>query len=87
MTVTAVPTARRSLAFIICAYLLIFVLTQNSAAALGGGSGFFLILFLVEYYIWKFRGDFLMPSDLRAVGTAVTVMGSYDYGLSPEALS
>lgn len=75
-----------TVAFIICAYLLIFVLTQNSAAALGGGSGFFLILFLVEYYIWKFRGDFLMPSDLRAVGTAVTVMGSYDYGLSPEAL-
>lgn len=72
--------------FIICAYLLIFLFTQNTAAALGAGSGFFLILFLVEYYIYKFRGDFLAPSDLRAVGTAASVMKNYNYELSPEAV-
>ncbi len=33
--------------FIVCAYLLIFLFTQNTAAGLGAGSGFFLILFLV----------------------------------------
>lgn len=75
-----------SVAFIICAFLLFFLFTQNSAAALGVGSVFFLMLFLVEYYIWKFRGDFLMPSDLGAVGTAVSVMKNYNYGLPPEAL-
>ncbi|MCM1191107.1 MAG: LTA synthase family protein [Butyrivibrio sp.] len=72
--------------FVICVYLLVFIFTQSSGAALGAGSGFFLILFLIEYYLWKFRGDFLLPSDLRAVGTAVTVMKNYDYGLSPEAI-
>ena len=75
-----------AVAFIICGYLVCFLCTQNSAAALGAGSGFFLALFLVEYYIWKFRGDFLMPSDLKAVGTALSVMDNYNYGLSPEAL-
>lgn len=75
-----------TVALIICVYLLVFLFTQNSSAALGGGSAFFLVLFLVEYYIWKFRGDFLLPSDLRAVGTAVSVMGNYHYDLSPEAV-
>lgn len=78
--------AQLTIAFIICVYLLIFLFTQSSAVALGAGSGFFLVLFLVEYYIWKFRGDFLMPCDLRAVGTAMSVMKNYNYGLSPEAL-
>lgn len=78
--------AELTVAFIICVYLLVFLFTQNSAAALGAGSGFFLVLFLVEYYIWKFRGDFLMPSDLKAAGTAISVMGNYKYGLSPEAV-
>ena len=75
-----------TVAFIICVFLLIFLFTQSSAAALGAGSGFFLILFLFEYYIWKFRGNFLMPSDLRAAGTAISVMRNYHYALSPEAV-
>ena len=75
-----------TVAFIIGAYLLVFLFTQNSAAALSAGSGFFLILFLIEYYVWKFRGDFVMPSDLSAVGTAASVMSHYDYSLSPEAI-
>lgn len=78
--------AELTVAFIIAVYLLVFLFTQSTAAALGAGSAFFLALFLVEYYIWKFRGDFLMPSDLGAAGTAMSVMGNYDYGLSPEAL-
>lgn len=78
--------AQLTIAFIICVYLMVFLFTQSSAAALGAGNVFFLALFLVEYYIWKFRGDFLMPSDLGAVGTAMSVMKSYNYGLSPEAL-
>lgn len=73
-------------AFIICLYLLVFLLTQSSAIALGAGNSLLLVLFLVEYYIWKFRGDFLMPSDFGAAGTAMTVMGNYRYNLSPEAL-
>ena len=75
-----------TIAFILCVWLLFFIFTQSSAVALGVGSGFFLIVFLTEYYIWKFRGDFLMPSDLKAAGTAMSVMDNYDYTLSPEAL-
>lgn len=75
-----------TIAFIICVYLLVFLFTQSSAIALGAGSGFFLVLFLLEYYLWKFRGDFLMPNDLGAAGTAITIMKNYDYGLSPEAM-
>lgn len=78
--------AELTAAFVICGYLLAFLLTQSTAIALGAGSGFFLLLFLAEYYLWKFRGDFLMPSDLRAAGTAMTVARNYDYRLSPEAL-
>ena len=33
--------AELTVVFIICAYLLVFLFTQNSAAALGAGSGFF----------------------------------------------
>lgn len=72
--------------FIICVYLLVFLFTQHSGVALAAGSGFFLILFLVEYYIGQFRGDFLMPYDLGAIGTAASIMSHYDYKLSPEAL-
>lgn len=86
MSLMADGAAELTAAFIICVYLLAFVLTQNSAAALGAGNGFFLILFLLEYYIWKFRGDFLLPSDLKAVATAVSVMKNYNYALSEEAL-
>jgi len=75
-----------TVAFIICVYLVVFLFTQNSAVALGAGNGFFLVLFFTEYYIWKFRGDFLTPSDLRAAGTAMSVMRNYHYDLSPEAL-
>lgn len=78
--------AELTAAFIICTFLLIFLFTQNTAAALGAGSGFFLILFLVEYYIWKFRGDFLKPGDISAASTALSVMKGFEYNLSPEAL-
>lgn len=79
-------TAEVTAVFIICAYLLVFLFTQNTAVSLGAGSGFFLVLFLVEYYIYKFRGDILLPGDLRAIGTAASVMGNYRYDLSPEAV-
>jgi len=75
-----------TVAFIICVYLAVFLFTQSAGAALGAGNGFLLALFLVEYYLWKFRGNFLTPSDLGAAGTAMSVMGNYQYELSPEAL-
>ena len=78
--------AELTAALIVCVCLLIFLFTQHFEAALGGGSAFFLIVFLLEYYIRKFRGDFLMPNDLGAAGTAFTIMGNYRYDLSPEAL-
>lgn len=78
--------AELTVAFIICVYLLLFLLTQSSGVALAAGNVFFLVLFLVEYYLWQFRGDFLMPCDLKAAGTAMSVMRNYNYGLSPEAL-
>ncbi len=78
--------AKLTVAFILCVYLLVFLFTQSSAAALGAGSGFFLVLFLVEYYIGKFRGDFLVPSELEKAGRAVSAMGNGAYGLSPEAV-
>lgn len=72
--------------FMICIYLAVFLFTQNTSLALGLGNGFFLVLFLVEYYLWKFRGNFLMPNDLGAAGTAMSVMGNYQYDLSSEAV-
>lgn len=75
-----------SVTMIICVYFAFFLVTQRSNWGLGGGSLFLLILFLVEYYVVKFRGDVLRPSDLGAVKTAVSVLGSYDFSLSPEAV-
>ncbi len=75
-----------TIAFIICVYLFFFIISQRSSVALGAGNIFLLIFFLVEFYIDKFRGDLLRPSDFGAVGTAMTVIDNYEFSLTPEAL-
>jgi phosphoglycerol transferase MdoB-like AlkP superfamily enzyme len=75
-----------TIAFIICVYLFFFLFSQRSSIALGAGNIFLLFFFLVEFYIDKFRGDLLRPSDFKAVGTAMTVIGNYNFSLTSEAL-
>ncbi len=73
-----------SIWMIICVYLLLFLVTQRVHLALGIGNIIFIILFLVEYYVCRFRGMALTPSDILAARTAAMVMQSYDYSIYGE---
>lgn len=75
-----------SVLLIICVYLLCFIITLRTDLALGIGNIVLIFVFLTEYYVIKFRGDMVRPSDISAVSTAMSVMKGYDYSVSAEAV-
>lgn len=40
-----------------------------------------LVLAIINYYIVRFRGNELTLADFKAIGTALTVAGQYDYSI------
>ena len=65
-------------------YLILFIVTQRVHLALGVGNILLTVLFLVEYFVHQFRGNMLTPNDISAVGTALTVIDSYQFTISAE---
>lgn len=70
---------------LLCIYFLLFLICQRTEIALTAGNVVILLLFLTEYFVFLFRGDILYPNDLQAAGTALTVIGHYEFRLSSEA--
>ena len=42
-------------------------------------AGFFMILGIAEFYVYRFRDSFLTPIDLFSFGTAMNVASNYDF--------
>ena len=61
----------------ILVYLFILVLSLNLKLSLIVGSILILTLSTVNYYVYTFRGNELIPSDLFAIGTAMNVIQQY----------
>ncbi|MBO7675609.1 MAG: LTA synthase family protein [Atopobiaceae bacterium] len=50
------------------------------------GLGSLAVLGAIQHYVLEFRGTSILPSDLFAAGTAMSVSGGYTYGLSDGML-
>lgn len=62
----------------------LLLLFQRTGLAFAAGSIFLLLLMLVNYYCRLFRGSGLSFTDLRAVGTAMSVLGNYRLTMNGE---
>ena len=76
-----VPADKTLLGILICAVILLFflLLTAHPLAGIGIGMVLIMLLATLNFYVFKFRGMELMPSDLLSFTTATTVVGDYDF--------
>lgn len=76
-----VPLGKSLLGILICAIILLFFLLLTARPFAGICMGMVLIMLLatLNYYVFKFRGMELMPSDLFSFTTATNVMEDYDF--------
>ncbi len=63
-------------------YFLLFFLTRRSRTAVIGGSLFFLIVGLINYFVVDFRSSPLVPWDIFSLRTAASVAGNYEYHIT-----
>lgn len=66
---------------IFAVFLLIF---QRTSLAFGFGGVFLMVAFIVNYYVYQFRGSILRLDDILATRTAVSVLGNYTLAMDPE---
>lgn len=69
---------------ILLVYSVLLLLFQRTGVALAVGSFFLLLLMLINNYVIMFRGSNLSPTDLTAVGTAMSVIGNYRLTMNSE---
>lgn len=69
---------------ILMVFMILFFLFQKMHLALGTGSVLILIISLVNFYVYSFRGNGLNYSDIFAVRTAMTVAGNYRLFMNAE---
>lgn len=60
-------------------FFLIYTVTLKTKVSLIAGSLLLLILSTANYYTFAFRGNEMVPSDILAVGTAMSVAGNYTF--------
>lgn len=61
--------------------MILFFTLVNANAAVGAALGMALLMLLVtaDYYVYTFRGTELLPTDVLAARTALSVAGEYNY--------
>lgn len=69
---------------ILMIFVILFFLFQRAQYAFGIGGILILLASLINFYVYSFRGDGLNYSDIRAVGTAMTVVGNYHFFMNAE---
>lgn len=65
-------------------YLILFGITGTSRLSVPLASVFFYVFSLADTFVELYRGMPIMPSDILATGTVLTVVGQYDLTLKPE---
>lgn len=58
-------------------YLLVQIFTNNSGLTCIIAHSFFLLLGFINYFVYMFRGNEFSFSDLRSIGTGLSVAGNY----------
>lgn len=69
---------------ILLVFSVLLLLFQRTGVALAAGSFLLLLFMLIDNYVILFRGSSLSPTDLTAVGTAMSVMGNYRLTMNSE---
>lgn len=67
-------------------YLLIYFMTLKCRLSVIMGSAMGMILTTVNYFVYKFRGNELMPADFTSLKTAINVAEHYDFTIEPTIL-
>lgn len=62
-------------------YLLVQMITNNTAITCIVSHGFFLILGFIDYFVYLFRQNEFSFADLRSIGTGLSVAGNYQLQL------
>ncbi|WP_165249154.1 LTA synthase family protein [Adlercreutzia sp. ZJ141] len=70
-----------SLAILAVAFTVLFVLLQRSRAAIALFLGSCLFIGIANYFVTLFKGQPILPSDVMAFSTALTVSSGYSYTL------
>lgn len=60
-------------------YFLLFALSGSVRFPVIFGSVFYLLFGVANMFVKEFKGEPLLPMDLRSIGTAMTVAGNYSY--------
>lgn len=67
----------------IAVFLFVFVILCDFNLSMAIGSMLMLCFCTVEFYVYKFRGGEITPSDFFAIKTALNVAGRYRFWLDP----
>lgn len=69
---------------ILLIYAVFLLISQRVSYALAGGNILLLVLSVVNFYLFQFRGSTLSLDDILATGTALTVVGNYEFVMETE---
>ena len=72
--------------FILAFLFILWGIIGNAFAAMTVVDLFFVLFALVNYFVMKYRGDPIVPSDLFSVGTLSTVVSTYTISFTPVQL-
>ena len=80
-TFLTLPVEKQAYGALVCTivFLFLFGLTMRLRASVLSGAVLLLLLATANYYVYVFRGNELLPGDLLAFGTAMTVVGQYEF--------
>lgn len=76
-----------NIACLVFLFVLLYCLTPKKKIAVGIALTVSLAFGLTNYYVSKFRGSPVMPSDLLSIGTAFQVAGGYVFEVSDQILA
>jgi hypothetical protein len=71
---------------VLVVYLVIQMFVNNSGLTCVIAHGFFLLLGFVDYFVYLFRGNEFTFSDIRSIGTGLSVAGNYQIRLNDRGV-
>jgi hypothetical protein len=74
------------LVLLVMIHLFLYFVGQRRGAGMGLGVVACYAMGLALYFVYLFKGEAILPTDLLALGTAAAVAGGYTYVLSAKAL-
>lgn len=71
---------------VLVVHLIALFFTNRTSISVMIAHGFFIVLAFINYYVYLFRGNEFFFSDLRAIGTGLSVAGKYKFELNEKCV-